>query len=77
MQKTQEIRIIRSSSVIGPGVKEYDVSMQDEFITVPTSWIGKTDDSTVYNVKMRTRNFVSVNGTGEVSGIKITNIKCQ
>ena len=77
MQKTQEIRIIRSSSVIGPGVKEYDVSMQDEFITVPTSWIGKTDDSTVYNVKMRTRNFVSVNGTGEVSGITITNIKCQ
>ena len=77
LQEKQEMRIVRSSSIIGPAIKQYDVSMQDEFITVPSSWVGKTDEKTIYNIKMRTRNIVSVSSIGEVSDVTIKNINCQ
>ena len=53
--KSQEIRIVRETSVVGPGFKQYDVSLDDEYKTMPEMWFGTGKDEVIKsNIKMRT-----------------------
>lgn len=76
--KSQEIRIVRESSVIGPGFNQYDVSLDDEYKTMPEMWFGTGKDDVIKNnIKMRTATYPVVQGKSEVSNVHITNIACS
>lgn len=75
--KSQEIRIIRESSVVGPGFNQYDISLTDEYITMPEMWFGTGKDEVIKNkIKMRTATKPKVEGKGDVTDVRITNISC-
>jgi hypothetical protein len=75
--KSQEIRIVRESAVVGPGFNQYDISLTDEYITMPEMWFGTGKDEVIKNnIKMRTATYPDVRGKGNVSNIRITNIAC-
>ena len=75
--KSQEIRIVRESAVVGPGFNQYDISLTDEYITMPEMWFGTGKDEVVKNnIKMHTATYPDVRGKGDVSNIRITNIAC-
>ena len=75
--KSQEIRIVRESSVVGPGFNQYDISLTNECITIPEMWFGTGKDEVIKNnIKMRTATYPDVRGVGDVSNIRITNIAC-
>lgn len=75
--KSQEIRIIRESAVVGPGFNQYDISLTDEYITMPEMWFGTGKDEVIKNnIKMRTATYPDVRGKGNVTDIRITNIAC-
>lgn len=75
--KSQEIRIVRESAVVGPGFNQYDISLTDEYITMPEMWFGTGKDEAIKNnIKMRTATYPDVRGVGDVSNIRITNIAC-
>lgn len=76
--KSQEIRIVRETSVIGPGFKQYDVSLDDEYKTMPEMWFGTGKDEVIKNnIKMRTATYPNVQGKGDVTDVHITNIACS
>lgn len=76
--KSQEIRIVRESSVIGPGFNQYDISLTDEYITMPEMWFGTGKDEAIKNnIKMRTATKPKVEGKGDVTDVRITNIACS
>ena len=75
--KSQEIRIVRESSVVGPGFNQYDISLTNEYITMPEMWFGTGKDEVIKNnIKMRTATYPDVRCVGDVSNIRITNIAC-
>lgn len=75
--KSQEIRIVRESAVVGPGFNKYDISLTDEYIAMPEMWFGTGKDEVIKNnVKMRTATYPDVRGISNVSNIRITNISC-
>lgn len=75
--KSQEIRIVRESAVVGPGFNQYDISLTDEYITMPEMWFGTGKDEVIKNnIKMRTATYPKVEGKGNVSNVRITNIAC-
>ena len=75
--KSQEIRIVRESAVVGPGFNQYDISLTNEYITMPEMWFGTGKDEVIKNnIKMRTATYPDVRGVGDVSNIRITNIAC-
>ena len=75
--KSQEIRIVRESAVVGPGFNQYDISLTDEYITMPEMWFGAGKDEVIKNnIKMRTATEPDVRGIGNVSNVRITNIAC-
>lgn len=75
--KSQEIRIVRESAVVGPGFNQYDISLTDEYITMPEMWFGTGKDEVIKNnIKMHTATYPDVRGIGNVSNIRITNIEC-
>lgn len=75
--KSQEIRIVRESSVVGPGFNQYDISLTDEYITMPEMWFGTGKDEVIKNnIKMRTATKPDVRGIGNISNVHITNIAC-
>lgn len=69
----EEIRIVRSTAIAGPGVKTYDVSLTDEYITFPSAWLGSESD----NIKARTKTFIKIQMEGEELTGKIIGIDCQ
>lgn len=76
--KSQEIRIVRETSVVGPGFKQYDVSLDDEYKTMPEMWFGTGKDEVIKNnIKMRTATYPDVQGKGDVTDVHITNIACS
>lgn len=76
--KSQEIRIVRESSVIGPGFNQYDVSLDDEYKTMPEMWFGTGKDEDIKNnIKKRTKTRPKVKGKNDVSNVHITNIACS
>lgn len=75
--KSQEIRIVRESAVVGPGFNQYDISLTDEYITMPEMWFGTGKDEAIKNnIKMRTETKPKVEGKGDVTDVRITNIAC-
>ena len=75
--KSQEIRIVRESAVVGPGFNQYDISLTDEYITMPEMWFGTGKDEIIKNnIKMRTATYPDVRGKGDVTDVRITNIAC-
>ena len=75
--KSQEIRIVRESAVVGPGFNQYDISLTDEYITMPEMWFGTGKDEVIKNnIKMRTATYPDVRGKGDVTDVRITNIAC-
>ena len=75
--KSQEIRIVRESAVVGPGFNQYDISLTDEYITMPEMWFGTGKDEVIKNnIKMRTATYPDVRGKGNVTDVRITNIAC-
>ena len=75
--KSQEIRIVRESAVVGPGFNQYDISLTNEYITMPEMWFGTGKDEVIKNnIKMRTATYPDVRGVGDVSNVHITNIAC-
>lgn len=75
--KSQEIRIVRESAVVGPGFNQYDISLTDECITMPEMWFGTDKDGAIKNnIKMRTATYPDVRGNGDVTDVRITNIAC-
>lgn len=75
--KSQEIRIIRESAVVGPGFNQYDISLTNEYITMPEIWFGTGKDEFIKNnIKMRTATYPDVRGIGNVTDVRITNIEC-
>jgi hypothetical protein len=75
--KSQEIRIVRESAVVGPGFNQYDISLTDEYITMPEMWFGTGKDEVIKNnIKMRTATYPDVRGKSNVTDIRITNIAC-
>lgn len=75
--KSQEIRIIRESAVVGPGFNQYDISLTNEYITMPEMWFGTDKDEVIKNhIKMRTATYLDVRGKGNVTDVRITNIAC-
>lgn len=75
--KSQEIRIVRESAVVGPGFNQYDISITDEYITMPEMWFGTGKDEAIKNnIKMRTATYPDVRGKGDVTDVRITNIAC-
>lgn len=75
--KSQEIRIVRESAVVGPGFNQYDISLTDEYITMPEMWFGTGKDEGVKNnIKIRTETKPKVEGKGDVTDVRITNIAC-
>lgn len=75
--KSQEIRIVRESAVVGPGFNQYDISITDEYITMPEMWFGTGKDEAIKNnIKMRTTTYPDVRGKGDVTDVRITNIAC-
>lgn len=75
--KSQEIRIVRESAVVGPGFNQYDISLTNEYITMPEIWFGTGKDEFIKNnIKMRTATYPDVRGIGNVTDVRITNIEC-
>lgn len=75
--KSQEIRIVRESAVVGPGFNQYDISLTDEYITMPEMWFGTGKDEVIKNnIKMRTATYPDVRGKGNITDVRITNIAC-
>lgn len=75
--KSQEIRIVRESAVVGPGFNQYNISLTDEYITMPEMWFGTGKDEVIKNyIKMRTATYPDVRGKGDVTDVRITNIAC-
>jgi hypothetical protein len=75
--KSQEIRIVRESAVVGPGFNQYDISLTNEYITMPEMWFGTGKDEAIKsNIKMRTATKPKVEGKGDVTDVRITNIAC-
>ena len=75
--KSQEIRIVRESAVVGPGFNQYDISLTDEYITMPEMWFGTGKDEVIKNnIKMHTATYPDVRGIGNVTDVRITNIAC-
>ena len=75
--KSQEIRIVRESAVVGPGFNQYDISLTNEYITMPEMWFGTGKDEAIKNnIKMRTATYPDVRGIGDVTDVRITNIAC-
>ncbi len=75
--KSQEIRIVRESAVVGPGFNQYDISLTNEYITMPEMWFGTGKDEVIKNhIKMRTATYPDVRGIGNVTDVRITNIAC-
>lgn len=75
--KSQEIRIVRESAVVGPGFNQYDISLTNEYITMPEMWFGTGKDEFIKNnIKMRTATYPDVRGIGNVTDVRITNIEC-
>lgn len=75
--KSQEIRIVRESAVVGPGFNQYDISLTNEYITMPEMWFGTGKDEVIKNnIKMRTATYPVVRGNGDVTDVRITNIAC-
>lgn len=75
--KSQEIRIVRESAVVGPGFNQYDISLTNEYITMPEVWFGTGKDEAIKNnIKMRTATYPKVEGKGNVTDVRITNIAC-
>ena len=75
--KSQEIRIVRESAVVGPGFNQYDISLTNEYITMPEIWFGTGKDEAIKNnIKMRTATYPDVRGIGNVTDVRITNIAC-
>ena len=75
--KSQEIRIVRESAVVGPGFNQYDISLTDEYITMPEMWFGTGKDEVIKNnIKMHTATYPDVRGVGDVTYVRITNIAC-
>lgn len=75
--KSREIRIVRESAVVGPGFNQYDISLTDEYITMPEMWFGTGKDEAIKNnIKMRTATYPDVQGKGDVTDVRITNIEC-
>ena len=75
--KSQEIRIVRESAVVGPGFNQYDISLTNEYITMPEMWFGTGKDEAIKNnIKMRTATEPDVRGKGDVTDVRITNIAC-
>ena len=76
--KSQEIRIVRETSVVGPGFNQYDVSLDDEYKTMPEMWFGTGKDEAIKNnIKMRTTTEPRVQGKSDVTDVHITNIACS
>lgn len=75
--KSQEIRIVRESAVVGPGFNPYNISLTDEYITMPEMWFGTGKDEVIKNnIKMRTATYPDVRGNSDVTDVRITNIAC-
>lgn len=75
--KSQEIRIVRESAVVGPGFNQYDISLTNEHITMPEMWFGTGKDEVIKNnIKMRTATYPDVRGKGNITDVRITNIAC-
>lgn len=75
--KSQEIRIVRESAVVGPGFNQYNISLTDEYITMPEMWFGTGKDEVIKNnIKMHTATYPDVRGIGNVTDVRITNIAC-
>lgn len=73
-----EVRIIRSTAISGPGQKEYDVSLTDEYISIPAGWIGKADDTISTNIQSATNTLVKIEYLGEqIEDYRITSVTCQ
>lgn len=75
--KSQEIRIVRESAVVGPGFNQYDISLTNEYITMPEMWFGTGKDEVIKNdIKMRTATYPDVRGKSNVTDVRIINIAC-